>query len=118
MAEEAEQKVERAHEQVVDAEDTLKGAEESLKQAKQGGSGFRAKAAIRTAEAALSERKENAKTARAVTRVAPTALLGKRAQPEALVASSMLRRPATLESRKRRRVGARPAGPQELNIGD
>ena len=42
---------------------------------------------------------------------------GKRREPEPNAPRSMLRAPVGLESQKRRRVGARPAGPQEFNIG-
>jgi hypothetical protein len=40
----------------------------------------------------------------------------KRKEPEAPAPRSMLRAPVGLESQKRRRVGARPAGPQQFNI--
>ena len=41
---------------------------------------------------------------------------GKRREPEPNAPRSVLRAPVGLESQKRRRVGARPAGPQQFNI--
>jgi len=55
---------------------------------------------------------EEARGGEAVRRM----LAGKRREPEPNAPRSMLRAPMGLESQKRRRVGARPAGPQQFNI--
>ena len=48
---------------------------------------------------------------------APQSLLGKRSRPFDSQPRTLLRGPAGLVSHKKRRVGDRPSGPQEFNIG-